>query len=89
MEQFLVDAVKFFQEHLLAQVAIIGMVVDFALRLAKTDKPIDIMRVISRVLKLIGELCVVAAQFLDKVLPQRLSDKAKADPALPIVEQPK
>jgi hypothetical protein len=86
ISMFLSMAYDFVAGSLMAQSAIIGMIVDFVLRFVKTEKPVDVIRAfiifmnksgaaikwaIDQLLKLISLLEKVA-EFLDKVLGQRL-----------------
>lgn len=50
----------------------IAIVVEFALRMFKSEKPLSIAYMISDSFKAVGTLVLKAAQFLDKILPQRL-----------------
>jgi hypothetical protein len=59
------------QNSLGAQVGVIAVVLDFALRLIKSEKPLSILHGIALGLSKVGKICSAAAAFLDKVLPQR------------------
>jgi hypothetical protein len=51
----------------------IGAILEFGLRMVKSDKPLSILHLIGGFARKIGELLVKIADFSDKVLPQRLS----------------
>lgn len=53
-------------------VAVIAIVVDFALRLIPSQKPLSVLHLAAGVIKLVGEICLRAGALLDKVLPQKL-----------------
>lgn len=50
----------------------IAIVVEFALRMIKTSKPLSILYILVDTLSGVSKLLEKAAQFLDKILPQRL-----------------
>jgi uncharacterized membrane protein (UPF0136 family) len=50
----------------------VAMLVEFALRMIKSDKPMGIVHMISGLLKSVGMLFGKVAELLDKVLPQKL-----------------
>lgn len=52
--------------------AVLVVVVEFGLRLLKTDKPVGIIRAISGILRKVAQVLVFVADLSDKVLPQRL-----------------
>lgn len=54
------------------QAVIVAVVVEFALRLFKSEKPLSILYIVSGALKKIGDILVKIAGFLDKILPQKL-----------------
>lgn len=49
-----------------------GVVVEFALRFIKSEKPLGVIHAIGGMLKLFGNLALKIGEFLDKVLPQKL-----------------
>lgn len=55
-----------------ALVIVIAGAVDLALRLVKSEKPLGVMYLIVDVLKALEKGLEKLAQFLDKILPQRL-----------------
>jgi chromate transport protein ChrA len=52
--------------------AAIAMILEMALRLTKSEKPIGIIHMISGFLKAVAGLFSKVAELLDKVLPQNL-----------------
>jgi len=52
--------------------ATIAIVLEFVLRLVKSDKPLSILYVISNVIKKLSEILTKVSDLLDKVIPQRL-----------------
>jgi len=50
----------------------IAVVVEFILRMIKSEKPLSILYLISSVAKKSGEILVKIGNLMDKVLPQRL-----------------
>ena len=66
-----------------AQVGIIAVIVEFVLRLFKTEKPASVLYIIAGALKLAGAALAKAGALLDKVLPQRV------EPVPAPVEAPK
>jgi hypothetical protein len=58
-----------------AQAGIIAVVVEFVLRMTKSEKPLGILHGIAAGLQLLGAVAAKAGSLLDKVLPQRLAAK--------------
>jgi len=52
--------------------AVIAMMIEMALRLLKTDKPLSLLLLASSFMKGVGGVFVAAANVLDKVIPQRI-----------------
>lgn len=50
----------------------IAVVVEFILRMIKSEKPLSILYLIANVTKKSGEILVKIGNLMDKVLPQRL-----------------
>lgn len=50
---------------------ILGGVIDIPMRLWKTQKPLDLMIVFSKILFSLGNLCLKVSNLLDKVLPNK------------------
>lgn len=50
----------------------IAVVVEFILRMVKSEKPLSILYLIANVTKKSGEILVKIGNLMDKVLPQRL-----------------
>lgn len=72
MEHVFNQIVDFINNNLGAASAIVGVAVEFALRLTKSEKPLSILHTISFVIKKSGEILSGVANFMDKVLPQKL-----------------
>lgn len=53
----------------------IAVILEFAMRLIPSQKPLSIMHLIGRAVRLVGAICMKAADMMDKVLPQKLADK--------------
>lgn len=53
----------------------IAIVLEFALRLIPSAKPLSIMHLVGRCIRLAGAICLKAADLLDKVLPQKIATK--------------
>lgn len=77
--ELLDQALKFISENLMASASIVAVVIEFAFRLVKTDKPMSIMYGLSKMLKLAGDylskaasIAVKLGEFLDKIIPQKL-----------------
>ena len=51
---------------------VVAGLVDFALRLLKTEKPIGVIHMIAGMLSRAGDVMKKASELLDKILPQRL-----------------
>lgn len=65
-----------------ATLAVIAVVVEFSLRLIKSEKPLSILHLIAAGLHQVSKIAELVAQLLDRVLPQRLSsDKPEAPSA--------
>lgn len=62
----------FINNNLMAASAIVGVAVEFSLRLTKSEKPLSILHTISFVIKKSGEILGGIANFMDKILPQKL-----------------
>jgi hypothetical protein len=56
-----------------AQAGVIAIVVEFALRLIPSQKPLSILHGIGAVCRGLGNICIGVADLLDKVLPQNVS----------------
>ena len=54
------------------QSAIIAIVLESALRLIKSEKPLSIAHLIAESLHKIADICAGLANLLDKILPQNL-----------------
>ena len=52
--------------------ATIAIVLDFVWRLVPSDKPKSVLHMISYVAKKLSEVLAKVAEFLDKVLPQKI-----------------
>lgn len=52
--------------------AVIAMMIEMALRLLKTEKPMSLLIVASGFMKSVGGIFVAASGILDKVIPQRI-----------------
>ena len=57
-----------------AQSAVIGVVLEFALRLIPSKRPLSILHVVGGVAKKAGAICLAIGDLLDKVLPQKLKE---------------
>jgi hypothetical protein len=68
--QKMIDVVTHFMST--GAFAALAMIIEMLLRVIKTDKPVGILHMISGLFKKVGELMMVVASLLDKVLPQRL-----------------
>jgi len=53
-------------------ISLIAVVVEFALRLVKSEKPLSILHLVARVMMKLGAVVAKVGDMLDKVLPQRL-----------------
>lgn len=58
----------------------IALVLEFVLRLIKSEKPLGILRMIAAAGHLLAKVIEAAADLLDKVLPQKLAEPAKVEP---------
>lgn len=72
--QSIVDMVLSFVASVEGQVSIVAVVVEFVLRLFKSDKPRSLLLVLSSALKGIGAMFSALSSLLDKIIPQRLSE---------------
>lgn len=70
--EFLDQGIKFIQENLLGASATIAIVLEFAFRLIKTEKPLSILHLVAGVAKKLADGFKLLGDFLDKVLPQKL-----------------
>lgn len=70
--EFLDQAIKFIQDNLVGASATIAIVLEFAFRLVKTEKPLSILHVVAGAAKKLADVFKLLGDFLDKVLPQRL-----------------
>jgi DNA-binding HxlR family transcriptional regulator len=50
----------------------IAVVVEFVLRMIKSEKPLSVLYLAANVIKKSGEILVKIGNLLDKILPQRL-----------------
>lgn len=51
---------------------VIAVVLEFALRFIKSEKPLSILYVVAGMLKMVGNLFAKLGDFMDKVLPQKI-----------------
>ena len=63
----------FVTTNLPASISVISIVLEFALRLTPTAKPLSIAQGAALALHKIADICGGIANFLDKVLPQNLT----------------
>lgn len=56
-------------------VVVIGGVVDFMLRMVKTEKPKSIAYAVAKMFHVLGDGFAKVAELMDKVLPQRTASK--------------
>ena len=54
--------------------ATIAVVLEFALRMVKSKKPLSILYMIAGLMTAVGTILVKAGALLDRVLPQRVAD---------------
>ena len=72
---FLIQIKDFLQGSAMAQVAIIGMVLDFILRLIKTDKPASILLLVAKFAEVIAEILKAFSALVGKVVPDRVKEQ--------------
>jgi hypothetical protein len=77
--QFLDMVLNFISQNLEAAASIIAVVIEFALRMFPSQKPLSLLYGLVGIIKLAGsiaskvaDIMAALAKFLDKVLPQRL-----------------
>lgn len=70
MEEIIVKIMEFIANPQVLLIA--GVVVEFALRFAKTEKPMSIIRGVAVAMRSIGKVLIAVADFSDKILPNRL-----------------
>jgi len=82
--ELLNQIIEFIQNNLMAQAAILGGVLDFIMRLLKTEKPMSLLYVVRGAIEMgvafimkVADLGKAIIAFLDKLLPQRLKDPAQ------------
>lgn len=63
---------KFVSENLTASSFIVAGIIDFVLRMVKSDKPLSLAYVIADGAKKLGAIFSKIGEYMDKVLPQRL-----------------
>jgi hypothetical protein len=66
------SAIDFVNHNLMSSVTVVGLVLEMAMRLIKSEKPLSFAHAVSAIIHKIGDLCAGIANFLDKVLPQNL-----------------
>jgi hypothetical protein len=62
----------FVSNQLMASSVVVGLVLEFSLRMFKSEKPIGILHAVAGGLKVVAQIFGKVAEFLDKVLPQKL-----------------
>lgn len=70
MEEIIAKVIEFIANPQV--VLIMGVLVEFALRFAKTEEPKSILISIASVVKMVGNCLVKMSEFLDKVIGQKL-----------------
>jgi hypothetical protein len=70
--EILSKALEMIQHNLMPAAGTMAVVLEMAMRIIPSEKPMSIMHVIADALKMIGKVCAAAGDLLDKVLPQKL-----------------
>ena len=73
MDEIISKLVEFFG-HAGAQAGVLAVVVEFLLRMVKSDKPLSIAYAVARLFRGVGLVATKAAEFLDRILPQKLKE---------------
>ena len=68
----MLDQILGFVSSLSGQATIGAIIVEFAFRLVKSDKPLSIAHIAAASLHKIADICAGIANFADKILPQKL-----------------
>jgi len=66
------QVIAFVNANLMPMVASAAIVVEIIVRLLKTEQPLSVAWVVQKILAKVAELAGKLAEFLDKILPQRL-----------------
>lgn len=69
---FLQMILDFISNNLMSAATMIAVVVEFALRLFPSQKPLSIAYLIANGAKMLGNIFTAIGSFLDKILPQKL-----------------
>jgi hypothetical protein len=77
--EFLQMALDFVQNHLMGLVGIVATVLEIGFRLLPTKKPLSILHMISKGMKMMAKILEGASSFLDKVLPQNIVEEKKTE----------
>jgi hypothetical protein len=70
--EMLSKVLDFIQHNMMPAAATMGVVLEMAMRLTPSDKPMSIMHVICDALHMVAKVCGAAGDLLDKVLPQKI-----------------
>lgn len=68
----MLEQINAFISTVTGQASIIALILDFAFRLIKTEKPLSIAYIIAETFHRVGSMLGGIGALLDKVLPQRL-----------------
>lgn len=66
------EQVQAFVNSMMGQTLIIGAILDAVFRMMKTEKPLSIAHLAAKVIRQAADIAMGMANFLDKVLPQKL-----------------
>ena len=68
----MLDQIVHFVSSLPGQTTVVAIIVEMVLRFVKTEKPLSIAYVVAQSIHKIADICSGIANFMDKVLPQKL-----------------
>lgn len=73
MESVLMSVLEFLNS-MSGAAATIAVVLEFVFRMIPTKKPLSICHVISKVMRMVGDILLTVATLLDKILPQKVEE---------------
>lgn len=69
-----IDPVLAFIQSAAAQSAVVGIVLEFVLRLIPSKKPLSVLHMVGACAKKVGQALVAVGDLFDKILPQKIAE---------------
>jgi len=70
--EMLAKALELIQAHVMPMAGTIAVVIEMAMRMIPSEKPMSIAHAVSEGFKMVAKVCQAIGDVLDRVLPQKL-----------------